>query len=1035
MAAAYCALPLTSPGLVAALGMHAAPSVELALATLRQWSDAAATAATAAAAAAAPTGVDGAAAAADAAAASGGSSSAGGGGGNPARATAVFHELPDLHACARVYAYLARKVAHEVEEEGAGGAEHVHAAHAATDDGATSAVGQLPPVAAALRRAFGCEALLAVPVLLLVGDSGDGNNNGGPASVGVGAAGVTTRTPPRGPACSLRFVLPCDAVWSDASGVVCGSVLPPPLDSVYPPELRPLLVSTLCVRGAPAPASLLDCLVHARGAGDATLAARCLAHLGTLLLAAGAATQQQQQQGVTGGTQLAVGVEAQQQQGQQEQQQRQAGSAHSSSSSAMTLASGVPHGWHDLLTTRDVLPGAAGDWHCAGAGTADVGGRHGWRTSLFAVDASLGLGVERSDTDTVYAAGRGCEDSGGGGGGGGGAPTDAAAAPPYTSAVAAVLQAACAHARITLCIVGVPPTDPGILPRSVGVGSTGSSTAARRPLSASHARGLHHLLVTALRVPLLCDALSTLPAAAGVGYGGGGVGGDVLLVGVQCVRGGVVTPAPKGFCDALRPMVPFIRRYLAAARVGQAERAQGGQQAGQQQQQLQSSQQWERQASQHLRRLGVRAVPGLSRRHQLVMVQGAAGEGGEHERAGAGVGEGAGAARVVMTAPERAWAMLDTRGQGWPLLLLLQQPQPQAAGGRAAAVAHAGLPLEVWRHGLSELTRLFTPDGQPDPQLSRLMQRLHSLTLLGASPAEVEAVASDEYALTPMLSTLTSREGWAPGSEALKCECEVEEEEEEDPDGVQVMYDRFAHEGGAAALGGRGGGGGVGGDGGGGGDCDGGGGGKGSSGPTPSRALPSVASVLGSGTHGAFIGELLPDLPAGSVRELGPLPQPRDDDDDGDTAAAMLAVGRWGEEWVYMCLVQDAVVRSGGGGGVTVVTWLNKDAEQGAPYDILVETRAGGGSGVKSGGGSGSGGVPGTGGVVHTTYVEVKASSLATKAMFEFSHNEWVFSGEMGDAYHIYRVFSAGTHTPTVTRIINPHLQFRQQRLGMCITL
>ncbi|KAG1677383.1 hypothetical protein FOA52_010763 [Chlamydomonas sp. UWO 241] len=74
-------------------------------------------------------------------------------------------------------------------------------------------------------------------------------------------------------------------------------------------------------------------------------------------------------------------------------------------------------------------------------------------------------------------------------------------------------------------------------------------------------------------------------------------------------------------------------------------------------------------------------------------------------------------------------------------------------------------------------------------------------------------------------------------------------------------------------------------------------------------------------------------------------------------------------------------------------------------------------------------------GGVHTTYVEVKASALSDKALFEFSHNEFLFAQQAGDDYHIYRVLSAWRADARIVRIVNPYLQFRTQRIGLCITL
>jgi hypothetical protein len=180
--------------------------------------------------------------------------------------------------------------------------------------------------------------------------------------------------------------------------------------------------------------------------------------------------------------------------------------------------------------------------------------------------------------------------------------------------------------------------------------------------------------------------------------------------------------------------------------------------------------------------------------------------------------------------------------------------------------------------------------------------------------------------------------------------------------------------------------------------------------------------VLGGGERGGFTGELLADVPhaAEGARARAPLPPPRVD--SGDDTVARSAVGAWGEEFVYAYL-RDAV-RGGGGGGGVAVRWLNEHAEQGKPYDIAVESRE-----------DGDGGASGSGGGVHTTYIEVKASALGDKALFEFSHNEFLFAQQAGDDYHIYRVLSAGSADARIVRIVNPYLQFRTQRIGLCLAL
>ncbi|KAG1677378.1 hypothetical protein FOA52_010757 [Chlamydomonas sp. UWO 241] len=352
-----------------------------------------------------------------------------------------------------------------------------------------------------------------------------------------------------------------------------------------------------------------------------------------------------------------------------------------------------------------------------------------------------------------------------------------------------------------------------------------------------------------------------------------------------------------------------------------------------------------------------------------------------------------------------------------------------------------------------------------------------------------EDAASDLHALAP-LSVLTTHEGWAPGSEALQRERESGiggdgdgdgggggggggggsgrqgaqvrggeegvdgEDEEGDEDGEQIVWAGGRQRGAEALGGGSGGGGGGGGEAGARGmheahggardpetagvagvgallarrlglqqDGAGFGARRGGSGPGggpagggdggPFGALLHVEAVLGGGERGGFIGELLADVsPEGAARARVPLPPPRAD--GGDDTAARSAIGAWGEAFVYEYLADQ--MRDAAGG--MALRWLNEHEEQGRPYDIVLETRADGDSGG-----------------VHTTYIEVKASALSDKALFEFSHNEFLFAQQAGDDYHIYRVLSAGRADARIVRIVNPYLQFRTQRIGLCITL
>lgn len=65
----------------------------------------------------------------------------------------------------------------------------------------------------------------------------------------------------------------------------------------------------------------------------------------------------------------------------------------------------------------------------------------------------------------------------------------------------------------------------------------------------------------------------------------------------------------------------------------------------------------------------------------------------------------------------------------------------------------------------------------------------------------------------------------------------------------------------------------------------------------------------------------------------------------------------------------------------------------------------------------------------------MQASGDAAKSLFEFSSNEWHKAQMEGSRYAIYRVFGAMTRDPKVVRIANPYLQFRQHKIGVCLSL
>jgi len=118
------------------------------------------------------------------------------------------------------------------------------------------------------------------------------------------------------------------------------------------------------------------------------------------------------------------------------------------------------------------------------------------------------------------------------------------------------------------------------------------------------------------------------------------------------------------------------------------------------------------------------------------------------------------------------------------------------------------------------------------------------------------------------------------------------------------------------------------------------------------------------------------------------------------------SIGRWGEEFVCRYLEDSVPV------GQRVV-WLNRSAESGECYDLVIEDVA-------------------TAEVM--AYVEVKTSKAADKMLFEVSHHEWTFAQMRGDSFHFYRcVASAGsvrTHTPHARQPVYVYVACFSGRFG-----
>lgn len=103
-------------------------------------------------------------------------------------------------------------------------------------------------------------------------------------------------------------------------------------------------------------------------------------------------------------------------------------------------------------------------------------------------------------------------------------------------------------------------------------------------------------------------------------------------------------------------------------------------------------------------------------------------------------------------------------------------------------------------------------------------------------------------------------------------------------------------------------------------------------------------------------------------------------------------VGRWGEELCYEHLRRVCT-----GDSRAAVEWLNQAAESGLPYDITL-TRPDG----------------------DVTFIEVKTTSAVEKPFVEVSVPELLFAQRTGAAYHLYRVFGAGTEDVSLACLQDP---------------
>lgn len=150
--------------------------------------------------------------------------------------------------------------------------------------------------------------------------------------------------------------------------------------------------------------------------------------------------------------------------------------------------------------------------------------------------------------------------------------------------------------------------------------------------------------------------------------------------------------------------------------------------------------------------------------------------------------------------------------------------------------------------------------------------------------------------------------------------------------------------------------------------------------------------------------QLLPLVQAQQLPEVYP----------AGTSEYQEAVGRWGEElvWRHLSLVYSSHPSHQG----WAMEWVNKEQEQGLPYDIRIRPPASDTRGQE-------------------LYIEVKASSSERKDFFEVSHAEMAFAEAQGAAFHLYRVLGIGGRAPAVARVVDPVGKWAAGALPVCLVV
>ncbi|CAM0876996.1 unnamed protein product [Alopecurus aequalis] len=121
-------------------------------------------------------------------------------------------------------------------------------------------------------------------------------------------------------------------------------------------------------------------------------------------------------------------------------------------------------------------------------------------------------------------------------------------------------------------------------------------------------------------------------------------------------------------------------------------------------------------------------------------------------------------------------------------------------------------------------------------------------------------------------------------------------------------------------------------------------------------------------------------------------------------AAQLQRTGKVGEDLVYKHFVAEL--------GPNNVRWVNREAETGLPYDLVI-----------------------TRGTNLIEYVEVKATTSSNKDWFYISTREWEFASEKGDAFTIARILVSDEKKLSIEFFKNPLDLCRKKKLHLALLM